>query len=44
VEEGILENLTTGLTMAFAPYPRQVAQIIEAGGLVEYVRGRLAGR
>jgi 3-isopropylmalate dehydratase small subunit len=41
VEEGILENLTTGLTMGFAPYPRQVAQIIEAGGLVEYVRRRL---
>ena len=43
VEEGILENLTTGLTMAFAPYPRQVAQIIEAGGRVEYVRRKLGG-
>lgn len=43
VEEGTLENLTTGFTVTFAPYPRQVAQIIEAGGLVEYVRRKLDG-
>ena len=37
----ILENLTTGLAVAFAPYPLRVAQIIHAGGLVEYVRRKL---
>lgn len=41
MEEGVLENVTQGLVSTFAPYPRRVAEIIEAGGLVEYVRGRM---
>ena len=41
MEEGLLENLTREVTFTFARYPRRVAEIIEAGGLVDYVRRRL---
>ena len=41
LEEGVLENVTRRLHFAVAPYPSQVAEIVAAGGLVEYVRRRL---
>lgn len=44
LEEGLLQNLTTGRAFAFAPYPPQVAEIVAAGGLENYVRRRLASR
>lgn len=43
-EEGFLQNLTSGRAFAFAPYPHQVAQIVAAGGLENYVRERLSKR
>ncbi|MDK2881770.1 MAG: 3-isopropylmalate/(R)-2-methylmalate dehydratase small subunit [Bacillota bacterium] len=40
-ELGVIKNLTTGEEFKAAPYPPLVAGIIQAGGLVPYVRMRL---
>lgn len=42
--EGTLENLTCGSTFPVASYPPKIVEILEAGGLVEYVRRRLGHR
>jgi 3-isopropylmalate/(R)-2-methylmalate dehydratase small subunit len=42
--DGTLENLTCGRTFPIASYPPKIVEIIEAGGLVEYVRRRLGHR
>lgn len=43
-EFGIIKNLTTGDEFKAAPYPPLVAGIVQAGGLVQYVRMKLQGQ
>ena len=38
LEEGRIENLTTGVVVEAAPLPAFVAEIAQAGGLIAYVR------
>ena len=40
---GEIKNLTSGKTFAAEPYPEFMAELISAGGLIEYTRSRLAG-
>ena len=42
LEEGLIRNLSTGREFSATPYPDFMLQIVEAGGLVEYTRQRLA--
>jgi 3-isopropylmalate/(R)-2-methylmalate dehydratase small subunit len=42
LEEGLIRNLSTGRDFRATPYPDFMLQIVEAGGLVEYTRQRLA--
>ena len=41
---GKIKNLISGDTFDAKPYPDFMAEIISAGGLIEYTRGRLASR
>ncbi len=41
---GTIKNLTRGLTFAASPYPDFMAELITAGGLIEYTRRRLESR
>jgi 3-isopropylmalate/(R)-2-methylmalate dehydratase small subunit len=41
---GEIKNLTTGKTFTAEPYPEFMSELINAGGLIEYTRKRLAGR
>ncbi|MBE3519142.1 MAG: 3-isopropylmalate dehydratase small subunit [Firmicutes bacterium] len=43
-ELGVIKNLTTGEEFKAAPYPPLVAGIVQAGGLIPYVRMRLQGK
>ena len=38
---GKIKNVTKGLTFIAKPYPEFMSELIAAGGLVEYTRGRL---
>lgn len=40
-ERGVIKNVTTGAEFKAATYPPLVAGIIQAGGLVPYVRAKL---
>lgn len=40
---GTINNLTTGTTLKAKPYPDFMMEIVNAGGLVEYTRKKLAG-
>ena len=40
---GAINNLTTGMTLKAKPYPDFMMEIVNAGGLVEYTRKKLAG-
>jgi len=40
---GKITNLSTGKTFTSKPYPEFMMQIVNAGGLVEYTRKKLAG-
>lgn len=42
LKTGTVQNLTTGETMKFAPYPDFLLEIIEAGGLYPLLREKLA--
>jgi len=44
LSSGKIKNLTSGLTFTAKPYPDFMAEIISAGGLIEYTKQRLAGR
>jgi len=44
MEAGTVENLTTGQTYKVAPFPKRLAHIIEAGGLIEHTRRRIASK
>ncbi len=41
---GKIKNLTNGKTFTAKPYPDFMAEIIAAGGLIEYTKKRLASR
>ena len=43
-ETGTITNLDTGATFTAEPFPPFIAEIIEAGGLVERTRAKLAAR
>jgi 3-isopropylmalate/(R)-2-methylmalate dehydratase small subunit len=42
--KGIIRNLSTGEEIEFAPVPAFMQQILDAGGLVPYVKRRLEAR
>ena len=44
LEKGKITNLRTGLEFDARPYPAFMAELISAGGLIEYTKKRLAGR
>ncbi len=41
---GTIRNLTNGRTFTAKPYPDFMAELISAGGLIEYTKTRLASR
>ncbi len=41
---GRIKNLTRGMEFTAKPYPKFMAELISAGGLIEYTRKRLASR
>jgi len=44
LSSGRIKNLTKGMTFTAKPYPDFMAELISAGGLIEYTKKRLAGR
>ncbi len=40
MEEGWIKNLSSGEKISFSPLPPFMKEILKAGGLVEYVRGK----
>ena len=44
LSRGQIKNLTNGMTFTVKPYPDFMAELISAGGLIEYTRKRLANR
>ena len=42
LEDGLVRNVSTGRDFRATPYPDFMLKIVEAGGLVEYTRRRLA--
>jgi len=38
IEKGILINMSKGVKESIRPYPREFLEILECGGIVEYVR------
>jgi 3-isopropylmalate/(R)-2-methylmalate dehydratase small subunit len=44
LSQGKIKNLTRGMGFTAKPYPEFMAELISAGGLIEYTRKRLAGR
>ena len=43
LKAGVVRNLSKGREAAFKPLPSMLLEILEAGGLVEYMKRRLAG-
>ena len=44
LSNGRIKNLTNGMTFTAKPYPDFMAELISAGGLIEYTKKRLASR
>ena len=44
LSSGRIKNLTNGMVFTSKPYPDFMAELILAGGLIEYTKKRLAGR
>ena len=44
LSSGEIRNLTNGLVFTAKPYPDFMAELISAGGLIEYTKKRLANR
>jgi 3-isopropylmalate/(R)-2-methylmalate dehydratase small subunit len=44
LSSGKIKNLTRGMTFTAEPYPDFMAELIAAGGLIEYTKQRLASR
>jgi 3-isopropylmalate/(R)-2-methylmalate dehydratase small subunit len=43
LEKGIIKNVTKGKEYTFKPLPESLQKVFEAGGLMEYAKGRLKG-
>ncbi|RLF74296.1 MAG: 3-isopropylmalate dehydratase, partial [Thermoplasmata archaeon] len=41
LERGVIKNLTKNFEVTFSPFPPYVMEILNAGGLLEYVKRRL---
>ena len=44
LSSGEIKNVTNGMTFTARPYPDFMAELISAGGLIEYTKMRLASR
>jgi len=44
LSRGEIKNVTSGMTFTARPYPDFMAELISAGGLIEYTRQRLINR
>ncbi len=44
LSNGKIKNLTNGMTFTAKPYPNFMAELISAGGLIEYTKKRLVSR
>ena len=44
LSNGRIKNLTNGMSFTAKPYPNFMAELISAGGLIEYTKKRLASR
>ena len=44
LSSGKIKNLTNGMTFTARPYPDFMAELISAGGLIEYTKKRLTSR
>ncbi len=44
LEKGVIKNVTNGKSFHSKPYPEFMGELINAGGLVEYTKKRLAGK
>lgn len=40
---GVITNVTTGEVFSVAPFPEFLAGVVEAGGLIEYTKRKVAG-
>lgn len=38
LNEGLIQNRTTGKTCSFIPYPKEIVDILMAGGVIEYIK------
>ena len=41
LNKDVIKNITKNKTYSFAPYPAEIQQLIEAGGLVEYTKRKI---
>lgn len=41
---GVVKNLTTGKEYNFAPYPKEIQELVKAGGLVNYTKEKMGVR
>ena len=41
LDGGIVKNLTTGKEYTFAPYPKEIQELVKAGGLVYYTKKKM---
>jgi 3-isopropylmalate/(R)-2-methylmalate dehydratase small subunit len=44
LESGTIRNLTRSTAFQAKPFPEFMLELLQAGGLVEYTKRRLAGR
>ncbi len=44
LDKGLIENETTGVTISFPPLPPAMLELLQGGGLIEYVKRKLAAR
>jgi len=44
LSSGKIKNVTSGMVFTAEPYPEFMAELISAGGLIQYTKRRLAGR
>jgi 3-isopropylmalate/(R)-2-methylmalate dehydratase small subunit len=40
IERGILKNLSKEIEEPIKPYPKEIMEIMESGGLIEYMKKR----
>ena len=41
IDKGLVRNITTGIQYTFAPYPKEIQELVEAGGLVNYTKKKM---